>query len=73
MATTKKRLNISLPSDVEESIKILAKRDAVPRATKATQLLQAALAIEEDTVWDALASKRDTAKTVFVPHSKVWK
>lgn len=72
MTTTKKRLNISLTKSLESALAQLAMRDAVPRATKATQLLQVALEIEEDTIWDTLARKRDTSKSTFVNHNKAW-
>jgi len=72
MATTKKRLNISLTKSLESALEQLAMRDAVPQATKATQLLQVALEIEEDTLWDEIARKRDTSKSTFVSHNKAW-
>ena len=51
---------------------MLAKRDQVPRVTKAVDLLKTALEIEEDRVWDMLASKRDTKSAKFIPHKKAW-
>jgi hypothetical protein len=73
MATTKKRLNITLPKEVEEALSFVAKRDNVPDATKATSLLTLALEIEEDAVLDHIAKKRDTKKTVYVSHKDAWK
>ena len=72
MATTKRRINISLPDSVNDALTLLAERDSVPEATKATDLLQLGLEIEEDQVWDAIASKRDTKKARFVSHTKAW-
>jgi len=72
MATTKKRINISVPRFVEDSIAKLAKRDELPQATKAGELLRMALEIEEDQVFDTIASKRDTENTKFVSHKKAW-
>lgn len=72
MPTTKKRVNITLPLDMEESLKILAQRDNIPVATKAVQLLHLAIEIDEDEVFDAIAVKRDTKKSRFVSHDKVW-
>ena len=72
MATLKKRINISLPDMEERALAILAKRDRVPAATKARELLSLALEIEEDEVWDSLASARDTPKARFVSHAKAW-
>lgn len=72
MSTTKKRLNITLGSQLEEAITKVAKRDNVPTATKAAELLELALLIEEDMVWDILAKDREKDKTKFISHDKAW-
>ncbi len=72
MTTVKKRINVSIESDIEEMLKRVAKRDSVPQATKAAELLRVALEIEEDQIWAAVAEKRDDKKTQFVPHEKAW-
>ena len=72
MPTTKKRVNISISKPLEEALEKLARRDQVPEATKAAELLQAAIELDEDQVWDAVASKRDTKNTKFVSHKKAW-
>ena len=72
MPTTKKRINISLSPDMERAIDTLARRDDMPEATKAADLLRAALETEEDQVWDTLATTRDTKKSKFIPHKKAW-
>lgn len=73
MPTTKKRINISLSENMEVAISKLAWRDQVPEATKATELIQLALEIEEDSVWDKLATKRDAKNTTFLSHARAWK
>lgn len=72
MATTKKRINISVSSDIEKALAHLAKRDRMPRATKAARLIETALTLEEDQVWDAIASKRDKKNARLVSHTKAW-
>lgn len=72
MPTTKKRINISLSKKIEVELERLAKRDQVPQATKAVQLLQLALELEEDQIWDTIASKRDRKGARFVPHEQAW-
>lgn len=72
MPTLKKRLNMSLPEDVEAAVAALAKRDDVPQATKALHLIQMALEIEEDDVWNAIAEKRDTKDAKFLSHEEAW-
>lgn len=73
MATTKKRINISLSGDVEKTLTYLAKRDRIPEATKAGELLRVALEIEEDQVLDAMASGRYKKNKKMLSHSEVWK
>lgn len=73
MPTNKTRLNISLPDSVRYALIRLARQERIPQATKAARLLEIALELEEDGVWDSLAQKRDTKKAVYLPHDKVWK
>jgi len=73
MATTKKRLNITLSPDVERAVIKIARRDKVPQATKIAELVTTALLIEEDSVWNDLARARDTKGVSFVSHAKAWK
>ncbi len=72
MATTKKRINITLSNTVEQALALAAKRDNVPQATKAVGLLQFALELEEDRIWDQVANKRDSQGAKFVSHAKAW-
>ncbi len=72
MTTTKKRINISIPVDVEQMLGRIAKRDNMPQATVAAGLLRSALEIEEDQVWSALAEKRDTKGARLISHEKAW-
>jgi len=72
MPTLKKRLNMSLPKDIEEALSILSKRDHMPQAAKALHLIQLALEIEEDAVWNAIAESRDTKDAVFLSHEEAW-
>ncbi len=72
MPTAKKRLNMSLPADVDAALTALAQRDDVPPTTKALHLLQLALEIEEDDVWNAIAERRDTKDATFLSHDEAW-
>ncbi len=72
MTTIKKRINVSVEKDIEEILKRIARRDRVPTATKASELLRIALEIEEDQAWTTLADKRDTKNARFISHEKVW-
>ena len=73
MPTTKTRINVTIPPDVERVLSRVAARDEMPPATKAAHLIRLALEIEEDEAWDALARKRDAAKTRFVSHRRAWR
>ena len=72
MATTKKRVNISLSPDMEEVLTGLAKRDSVPEATKVVELLRVALEIEEDVVLGKMAEERFKSIGKTISHKEVW-
>lgn len=72
MPTSKKRINISLPADTEEILTLIAKRDQVPVATKAAQLLEMAIEIDEDEIWEQIVTERDTPDAEFISHEEMW-
>ena len=72
MPTSKKRVLITISKPIERALELLAKRDQVPQATKAAHLLEMALELEEDQVWNLAASERDTKNSRFVSHKKAW-
>ena len=72
MPTVKSRINISVSDDMERAIAKLAKRDRMPKATKAVLLLADALEIEEDSMWNKIAEKRDRKGARLVPHKSAW-
>lgn len=72
MATTKKRINISLPDEIDISLQRLAERENIPQATVAVHLIKIALEVDEDDVWNKIAEKRDRSKAKFLSHKKAW-
>lgn len=72
MATTKKRIHVSLGPEAEQVIARLAERDSVPQATKASQLLELALELEEGMAWDRLAEERYSKRGERLSHTEVW-
>lgn len=72
MATTKRRLNITLSPEVDALISLIAKRDRVPEATKVSELLNISLALEEDRAFSALADERLSKKVTWIWHDDVW-
>ncbi len=73
MATAKKRINISVSKALEEALDRLSKRDEVPVASKATELLRLAVEMEEDRVWDEIASERIKRDKVRVSQKNAWR
>jgi len=73
MPTAKKRINITVDSEMEEILRLLSKRDEVPQATKVSDLLRKAIELEEDEILSELAEKRDTNDAEFIGHEDVWK
>ena len=74
MSTVKNRLNISLSRDLDTALSGLSRRDKIPRATKAAELLRVALELEEDIYLGAVAGERAiTDRSLFVSHEKAWK
>ena len=73
MATVKTRINISVSKSTRDALKQLAKRDQEPVATKAAELLELALDIEEDRYFGTLANKRlKEHKGRWLSHEEVW-
>ncbi len=73
MLATKTRINVSIPREARRALERLAKRDEMPEATKAAELLMRALEIEEDEVWDAIAGSRDRPGAKFFSHDRAWR
>ncbi|MBI2610627.1 hypothetical protein HYW60_01685 [Candidatus Kaiserbacteria bacterium] len=73
MATSKTRLQITLAPDVGPAIKLLAKRDRVPAATKAAQLLRQAIEMEEDLYLSKIAEERDVPGAKWLTEKEFWK
>lgn len=72
MPTSKKRINIILPKDLEYAVRLLSKRDNVSQAAKVVELLESAIEIEEDAIWAQLVAERDTPDAVFISHEEAW-
>ena len=72
MPTSKKRLNITLPEETRLYLKQLAVKDNVPEATKAAELLQKALEIEEDAYFSKMADLRAKKGGKFLSHEDFW-
>ncbi len=72
MPTAKKRINITLPEHLAIFLKEIALRDDVPQATKAAEMLERAMELEEDGFFSILADMRDKQGAQFVSHQAFW-
>ena len=72
MATTKQRINITTDSDVEKALRSAAKRDGIPVATKATELLALGLELEEDFALTSIAISRTISNKKLISHDEAW-
>ncbi len=75
MPTTKKRINVSLDSVEDSTLSMLAKKDRVPKATKAAELLRVAMEIQEDVLLANIAEDRikSNKRKELIPHEVIWK
>ena len=73
MATLKKRINITADTDIESALVSSARRDKMPTAAKAAELLRLALALEEDVALGSIARLREKEAVKYVSHESVWK
>lgn len=72
MPTQKKRINVTLPDHLAVFLEQIAIRDDVPQATKAAELLEQALELEEDAYFSILAAQRDVPGAKFLSHKQFW-
>ncbi len=72
MPTHKKRINVTLPDHLAVFLQKISLRDDVPQATKAAELLEHALELEEDAYFSVLAEKRDKPGARFISHKDFW-
>ena len=73
MATTKKRINVTLSPDLNEALSQLAKRDRVPEAAKAAELLRLGMEVDEDLLLTQVADQRLSTRKRLLSHEEVWK
>lgn len=74
MATTKTRINISIPKPVRDALKNRARARQEPVATTAARLLEEMLEIEEDIVLGEIAEHRLEDGGKLVKNSpSLWK
>ena len=71
MTTTKQRINISVDDKLAKFLNKIAERDDKPVATKARELIECALEIEEDIYFSKIANERNKDKN-FIAEDEFW-
>ena len=70
---SKKRIYVSVSSEVEDALEYISKKNNTPIASSASILLQKAIEIEEDEIWDAIITERKSQNKKFYSHTDAWK
>lgn len=73
MATSKNRINLSVPRDIDQALQRLAVRRDRSVATTALDLITQALELDEDTVLQRIATSRDRKGVRYVSHRNAWR
>lgn len=74
MPTAKTRINLSVPDNLDRVLHRLAKRDDLSVASKALDLINRAVELEEDEVFLQIAKARESKKKIkYLSHEKTWK
>lgn len=73
MATTKTRINLSVPRDTEEVLEFLAKKEGIPVARKTLDIVQDWLELQEDSALARSAEERLKQGGKYLTHEQVWK
>ena len=72
MPTLNTRINITADEDIEKALTRAARRDQMPVAAKAVELLRLALELEEDLLLTEIADARASKKVRFISHERAW-
>ena len=70
--SAKKRIYVPVSDDVEKVLGRISTRDNKPVASAASDLLQMAIEIEEDSLWDKVASERKAMNSRLYSHKEAW-
>lgn len=69
---SKKRIYISVSPEVEKALNLLSVEKNIPLATATSDLLERALEIEEDKIWDKIALERKGDNNNLYSHKEAW-
>lgn len=74
MATVKRRLNITLPSNLDAVIRMLAEREGIPDAAKAVELIEMGIELSdtEDKYLSCIGDERAAQNVQYVSDEQAW-
>ncbi|MDZ4245204.1 MAG: hypothetical protein U1D98_04775 [Candidatus Gracilibacteria bacterium] len=72
MPTNKKRVNLTPSEKTYEALEALAERDGISVSSKAVELIEVAIELDEDDFLNLLAEERDKKDTKFISHEDIW-
>lgn len=70
---SKKRIYVSVSSEVEDALEQISKKHNTPIASAASVLLQKAIENEEDEIWQVVVEDRRKKNKKFYSHTEAWK
>jgi len=73
MPSTKTRINLTVPAEMERNLQRLAKQHDRSLATVALDLLRQAMEIEEDDALLGIAEEREHHHGALLSHAHAWK
>ncbi|KKU47483.1 MAG: hypothetical protein UX68_C0035G0010 [Parcubacteria group bacterium GW2011_GWA2_46_9] len=73
MPTIKNRINLTVPRDLNLVLNRLAVRDDRSVSSKALELIERALELEEDIVLQKVAEDRDRKGVKYILHKSAWR
>ena len=73
MPSTKTRINLTVPVEMERNLLRLAKRHDRSLATVTLELIRQALEIVEDDALLAVAEERERHRGALLSHARAWK
>lgn len=72
MPTNKKRVNLTPSEKTYELLEALAERDGTSISSKAVELIEVAIELDEDDFLNLLAEERDSKNAEFISHEDIW-
>jgi len=72
MPTAKKRINVTIDDEIQETLEWLAKKRSKSISSVSLSLIEEALELQEDLYFSDIAEKRLECQEKRISHSKAW-